>query len=299
MLNLSRETHCRNEPIAYPDSSLARLPSQITGLDRIDMDAAAWDEAVEWTAARMGQRDPPNALPKTYIWDGWRRLGVLRVVKSRRARRVLSRVLPSLSDSEWLPPRWLIKPQAFRRALPVFQLHGLLVWILWVLEDRADVHVLHLIRHPGGFLNSWMNRFLRLAPYDTVVHGSRERLRAIAEGDPQWREWVGPIDPMTVQETELWFWRYHNELIYNAGRGAPNYRLLVYEQLVENSEEHMRGVYAWSGLAWEARVAAAIGAMSSNSSAIARKWRDKVGAEYDDLFERVLATSSLKCLWSG
>ena len=43
---------------------------------------------------------------------------------------------------------------------------------------------------------------------------------------------VGEIDAMSVEESELWYWRYATETIHTTDDGRPNYIQLVYEDLV-------------------------------------------------------------------
>ena len=87
----------------------------------------------------------------------------------------MARLAPGLRGQEWVPPRWLMSRARLAQATPALkgsQLPGGLPWIMW---NRPGAHVIHIVRHPGGFLSSWMSRFLERHDRDETAAAINER----------------------------------------------------------------------------------------------------------------------------
>ncbi|MEX0653285.1 MAG: sulfotransferase [Phycisphaeraceae bacterium] len=299
LLDRSSETHCRNEPNELGGEPWARLPSPWVCRPYDAAVGAQWDEAVAWSAGRVGLRDHRLPEAKTHV-HGWARsLGLDRMMKGPKLRRVASVAQPALAEAEWPAPRWWARPAVLAEAVAVLKLNQAPGWACWALTQRPKATVVHIIRHPGGFLNSYLNRWLAGHDRDAVTGRNRERLRQIAEVDREWAGRFGDVEAMSAEAAELWFWRYAAEMIHRTGDGRPNYHLVVYERLAMQPFEQTRRLYEACGLAWSATVEQAVreGASASRSTAIAQAWRDRLSAEHQRMIDDVLADSPLQALW--
>ncbi len=297
IFDLSPVTHCRNEPQSLKGSPLGRLPSPLCDFESVEPDGKAWDEGIRWTVERMGRRDAWHPYEKDYWRTAALRVGLIRALRSPRGRRLLSMTSSSLSGAEWVPPRWAVKPDEFRGARPVLLIHGLMYWVLWALKERPDTTVVHLVRHPGGVLNSWINRFLKNNDFDRVIAGSHNRLKKIAGSDPHWADLVGAVESMSLEESELWYWRYRNEAFHVAGRDAQNYQLIVYEDLAADASGVAKRMYDACGLEWTEQIDRTVTASGQGSLQIATKWKARIGDKYADVLARVLDTSPMRAFW--
>jgi hypothetical protein len=293
ILDLSPRTHCRNEP-ALEGSALSRLPN---GWPQNRDLEALWDQAVADTARSMGMRDHLLQVRKAYFRPGVQALGLVRIVQSYRCRRVLGHLVPAWHTNEWPIPRWLASERDLARALHVFKINQKPGWITWVLKNRPEARVLHIVRHPGGFFNSYAKRWLALADAEQVLRDNRARLEMVAASDPAWAERFGDIASLSLVEAELWFWRYAAESIHAAGQNSSQYQLIVYEDLVRDPLGVARAAYDGCGLPWTATIEQTIQRMAQESEAIATAWRKKLKGEHREMVERILEDSPLREWW--
>jgi hypothetical protein len=299
ILDQSPYTHCRNEPNRLDGSPLtALLPLAFDETDNCVELEAKWDESVRWASRRMGERDHRIPTRKQHVREWSRRMGLYRAVDSPRIRRTLSVAVPSLRGAEWVVPQWIGSPGALEESLPVLKLGAVPGWAGWVLDERPEALVVHIVRHPGGFLNSWRTRFLNKHDRTEVTLANRERLRAIATREPDWAALFGDFEQMSAEESELWFWRYCCEVTDGKGAGSSRYLLVIYEQLTQRTLEISRTLYEACGLEWTKSIARRIERTSASSQAIASTWRTKLNRDEMELVERVLDGSALSTWWS-
>jgi hypothetical protein len=287
LFDLSPETFCRNEPYGASDSPLNDLLEH-RWIEQPDQSLLEehWDEAAQWTARHMGDRDPRVRVPKQYLYEPARRFGLYRAVHGPRLRHALSTFLPSLRGAEWAVPGWLGSPQNLEASLSILKLVTPPGWASFVLRHRPEIPVFHIIRHPGGFLNSWANRYLATQEKGLVRRENVERLRAVVAAEPRWAQLIGDIEAMEPDESELWYWRYANETIFRAGCGSSNYHRVIYEDLVSNPTPIMERLYPACGLSFTPKIRAAIEETTTSSSVIAANWRDRLSGAQQHLVER-------------
>lgn len=298
LFDLSPETFCRNESNEIAGSPLAMFEVDRT-ICREDpsTDLRQWEQAVAWSASHMGERDHRIVMPKRFVYGLSRRIGLCRVASDRRWRKMLRWFMPSLGLAEWTLPWWLGSKRRLAEALPVLKLVQVPGWVSFVLRHRPKVAVFHIIRHPGGFLNSWANRYLASHDERIVRRDNHGRLRAIAAEDSLWAERFGDIGAMSVEESELWYWRYACEEIDNAGQGRPQYRRVIYEELACEPVAMIRRFYEAIGLVWGDRIEDAVCGMSENSARIASAWQSKLSEERLKLVARILVDSPMYHWW--
>ncbi len=259
LLDLSSQTFCRSEPRGTEASPLQKFEHDrfVKRADQSALDTA-WDEAIRWTASHMGERDRVVTMPKRHIRPISRRLGLYRVVRGPRYRRALSLFLPSLRGGEWRPPAFVFDHAVLREALPILKLVSSPGWTDWVLHQRPHVRVFHIVRHPGGYLHSWKNRYRSKHDESVIQRMNRARLEDISREQPRWGERFGDVAAMTTVESELWFWCYASETIDQAGEAKSAYYRIIYEELAANPVPIVRRCYEMCGLDWSQCVEEAV-----------------------------------------
>jgi hypothetical protein len=294
----SERTFCRNEPNELGRSHFAELCSPLVpcreGLDR---HARAWANAVRWASARMGDRDHRITRRKAFIhpWAHWLLLPYL--AASPRARFALRHLMPQFDQPEWRLPHWLGSRSRLAAAIPVLKMNQVPGWAVWVLANVQDALVIHIVRHPGGFLHSWLARYVHGRDRSRILRANRTRLRDVASCDKFWRARFGDIDSLSLDATELWFWRYANELIMKHGSGRDNYELVVYEQLAADPLAHARALFERAGLPFSYTIARAVADLAVNSAYHALKWRHHIDPYQYSILTEVVADSPLRDLW--
>ena len=299
LFDLSPQTHCRCEPNELAGSAFSTLPaSQVLRPDIETEMEAGWDRAVQTAAERIGNPDHLPSPPKRHLWPWARRLQLDRLIRHDKLRHVLAAVAPALRGVEWEFPRWLGDRAALARATPVLKVSLAPGWMPWVLGHRPKALVVNVVRHPAGFLHSYIGRWLSAVDRDENARLNRARLHTIARFDRQWASRADQIDRMSAVESELWYWRYVYETIDSAGRDNSNYLLVRDEDIVADPVGQAKRLYEFAGLDWCASVETYIDSMAAHWRSRSAPWRGLLTDEHVALVERVLAGSQMQDWWS-
>lgn len=303
-LDASHQTFCRNEPNECVPSFLDPLANHW----RIGADGARlarlWDELVDKTATHMGERDHRLDSPKLYVHPVTQRLGIAQLSARPKARRLASRVLWSWADGEWKMPFWigsLHDPEIFT-VLKLVQSYN---WASWVLDNRPDVPVVQVVRHPGGRHESFLRRYVSSSNEAKTRSSKIEQLRSLAP--EKWiAERMGPVDELTLAEAETWFGVYQMEAFEQRARHSPMYLRVVYEDMVANPAPTIERIFEHFGLAltsteWglieQRRGTSVFGAVESNTTKLIYGWRERLDPEMVDRIDHIVAGSSIASWW--
>lgn len=254
---------------------------------------ARWDHAVAMALERIGERDHRAHVRKQYLWEAARQLGIYRAVHSPRLRALAKELIPQLGESEFVMPRWIGDRGRLEAAFGVLKLNRVPSFANFVLRHRPRVPVLHIVRHPGGFLHSWRTRYLANTDPAAVLRANRERLESVVRANPEWAARAPDFATLDVHASELLYWRYANETIYRAGQRSPNYYFISYELLTRDPLPIMQRLYAACDLPWTPAIVTEIANAARGAREIAGKWRSQLPAEQRDLVEFVLRESPL------
>lgn len=297
VLNLSSHTYCRNEPNELNGSLLNGLGSEWI----IENNGAAlnetWDRAISKTEVSVGVRDQKIDRDKEFLRAFPKSIGIYRMINSSRLRRLISKLIPAVRCHEWLAPALVFRRNQMHEALTIIKVNQAPGWACWLLENRRRAAVLHIVRHPGGMLNSWKKRYLNKNVREKVEADNRDRLNKIARLTPVWRERFGDIDNMSVEESELWFWCYSTETVHTAGQFNERYRLILFDDLARNPDEGVRGVYEFCGLDYTPDIRDQVMALSENSEAIASSWKKTLSEKDREKIARICSGSPMTAWW--
>jgi hypothetical protein len=231
MFDTSPETFCRNEPNVIQGSPCEQLEA-IWKVEPLmpDMDQQ-WDDIAAWMGSHMGERDHRLEYPKFYAYSLARKTGISAFTARPKIRNALKAIFPEFRQGEWEMPWWIGSQTELERSYAVFKINRSSRIAVWLIKNRPQIPVIHIVRHPGGRLNSWLNRFLSTRDAEAIDQRNKARLKQVLEIAPEWKDLIGDIDTMSIVESETWFWRYVTETIHRAGEGAKNYKLIIYEHL--------------------------------------------------------------------
>jgi hypothetical protein len=310
ILDASRETHCRNEPHIIGSSPYHQLPDPPLQDSRHELMSSSWDAFAHWTANTFGERDHKISTPKKHLYSWIQKIGLASIPARPKVQKALRGSVPAFKRGEWAMPFWMGNPQKLSQAMAVFKLIDMPAWrVEWLLQHRSQIPVLHIIRHPGGFLNSGINRF-----FSTLTPQALEAERQLFQNRlkqniliyPEWSEKLGDIESMTLIESVVWFWRFNNEMIYHFGKNSSNYLPIIYEEFAQRPMELAKEVYKHYDLHWTSGVEVRIkqgfdksmwGKLEKQPSSVASDWKKKLKPEYQNLAQNILSTSKMACFW--
>lgn len=249
LFDCHRNTFCRNEPNELRGTAFAGLGDPMFATPDPALFEIAWRKAVAQTIRSSGARDR-FATDKDFFRSELRaRLGQW-VMARGRLRALMVPQENGETVEEWLSPALYYDSAALARALPVLKM---LLAPAWISHAHALVdtqHVVHVIRRPEGFVQSWWSRYV------TGVGGGAEKV--FADNQPSLRRILAHFDrPAEMPEhyslealvtSELWRWRYMNEVMLAQLARAPRYLKLAYEDVMADKPLWGDKIYAFAGL---------------------------------------------------
>jgi hypothetical protein len=308
IFDASAQTFCRNEPNAVSGSPcgqlapLWRVEPQMQDMDQL------WDDIAAQMGRRMGERDHRLKHPKQYVHPLSRQLGIASFPARPKIRAALQTIAPGLRGGEWDLPWWVGDQSKLAAALAVFKINRASRIATWLLRNRPQVPVIHIIRHPGGRLNSWVNRFLSDRDKADIDHRNKTRLREVLVLAPEWQPLFKDIENMSIAESETWFWRYVTETIHRAGEGLSQYKCVVYEDLAADPLGVAREIYDFCGLPFTPEVEKIIvgglgksvwGKLDGTPKSVAQAWRHKLTPDELMVLDQVLKGSLMEQWWNA
>jgi hypothetical protein len=306
IFDASSHTFCRNEPDMIQGSPC----EQLAPLWRIDSEMPDmekhWDAIAAWMGSRMGERDHHLVNPKEYVHSFAQMTGVAAFPVRPKIRATLQTIYPPLRAGEWKMPWWVGDPSRLQQSYAILKINQSARIAAWLLKHRPQVPVIHIVRHPGGRLNSWIKRFLSRQDEAQIDDRNKVRLRQVVAAAPEWGNRFGDIEAMSVAESETWFWRYVTESIHQLGQGRNQYKLVIYEDLAADPLGVAREIYEFCGLPFTPEVEAIIrrglgnsvwGKIQGTPTTIAQAWRTKLDAREMDMVYRILDGSLMETWW--
>ncbi len=310
ILDASEFSHCRNEPDEVPESCLAYLHRLWYSDKALESVTEQWDSQIRQAKLCMSKRDHHVETPKKHIYPFAQKSGLATLPTRAKARQVLQAFFPELRRGEWKVPRWIADEDRLAQACAVFKINMLVAWFVsWLLNERPQIPVIHIVRHPGGYFNSSLQRFFSKRTDAELAAESqfyKTLLRTAVQVYPQWANRIGDIDALSLKEAVLWFWCLNNEMIYREGKEKPNYRLLIYEDMVANSQENCRKIYDFCRLPWnhtvEQQIAHGLGQsvwgnLKASPTEVAQAWHKQLEPEDQALVQQILAKSLMQSWW--
>lgn len=280
IFGLHHETHCRNLPNKKRTSSFAHLPLSDGRFDPDDSFDALWDEAVKWACMHYGERDRMPRSKKNYLYKFPFHLGMWQILEKRKIRLMLSPFSPSLALSEWSLPWWLGPRNALDKARPVLKIVASHNWGRWAIKNRLNSPKIHIIRHPGGVMQSWSKRYLAMNDHNKVLNASIERLNSVVECSPQWNDMIGDLTKINVVEAEMWFWRYSTEELLRTGQRYDNYMVAIYEKLIAEPLEETRRIFDFCELILTDEIIDQLLPADTETVIAHSKWYNKIPADH-------------------
>ncbi|WP_339947428.1 hypothetical protein [uncultured Albimonas sp.] len=259
-------TVCRSEPEEMIGGDFEALPGAHPPEPPLGEDfEARWARAVARARRRQSDRDRIDALDKTYYAGRPLARPVLKLLARRRLRQdLLGRLAPGLRGQEWDRPMLCTNADALDAALLVLKIRPS-SWLLRTHFGDPDQIVVHQIREPRAFLNSWHNRWVARdgGGAETVYRATLRVLPAILADFGEDPARFDRYSEETLIESELWLWRHLNETLHLALRDSPRYRLVTYEAFDRDPAAETAEVLKLCGLDAPTSVLERVGAMQN------------------------------------
>jgi hypothetical protein len=262
LFDCHRMTFCRNEPNELHGSAFTGLGDAMFGDPEPPDFAARWQQAVQQSIRSNGARDRFGTDKDYFRSDLRARLGQAVMARARLRARLLPRQ-DGLPVEEWPCPGFHYDHAALARALPVLKILLAPAWTLRAHDLFETQRVVHVIRRPEGFIQSWWSRYV------TGIGGGPDRV--FADNQPSLARILahfGRADEMpesyslrALLVSELWRWRYMNEGLAERLSGSERYLPVPYEAVMADRTDWAEKIYAFAGLEMTEETRAQVEAM--------------------------------------
>jgi len=310
-LNASPETFCRNEPQGIATSPFQALVGHCSSTRSSELEEH-WQHFLEWSARHYGERDARHGCAKAYLHPLAFSTGLADLPLRPRARAALKWIWPPLRRSEWPMPFWIGSPRRLGQARLVLKINDMPARLVeWVMDHHPEVPLLHIVRAPGGQLNSGLRRFFN--HLDEGQRAAEERLYkdeliASQQQSDHWRRVVPDVENLDLVEAVAWFWRVHNESIWEAAqaRRHASYLRIVYERLISDFDTLLPEVFRFCSLeldpdtekrARASRTGSHRGRTGTSSDSLATKWKTELDDRTKQISLDVLKGSPMADWW--
>ncbi|MEO1613089.1 MAG: hypothetical protein AAFU55_12165, partial [Pseudomonadota bacterium] len=239
VLNESPHTICRNEPDALIGSPLKTLPDGFFDEDFGPDFPEALEAALADALLRDGVRDNFSVAGKTWFRSPLRAAIGQEALRNRRLRRVLGAVFGEYRNEEWRRPDFYQDRSALERALPVYKILLVSGWLTRSHSAHSGQKVLHIVREPLSFLHSWRNRYVAVhtSGEEEVYAANMKTTQRILDHFDAKSNCGDGFSEENLIETELWRWRYMNEVLLAALGSSDRYKILRFEDVRARSRE--------------------------------------------------------------
>ena len=242
MFDAHEMTHCRNEPNDLEQGALSDLWAFFPE-DLIREFADLWPIALDRVATTVSARDDLPAQNKLFLKKGIVSRLASWLQSKRRGRKLLG------LEEEWPCPAAIYDTDLQAKALPVLKIMLDSGGLRKAHDIMPGQHVVHLIRRPDGFLNSWLNRYVLDAGEGhhkvwSENQASLTRILAYFDEDPTR---CSQYSSAALIESELWRWRYLNESLLKLSPSS-RYKLVTYEAAKAAPLKIAQDLYDFAGL---------------------------------------------------
>lgn len=235
-------TNCRNE-VSELDAAIGRLPMVGADLDALpDSFGELWANAVAQSRLTKSDRDRFDR-PKAYL-----RPAAWQVLSRLYARRRIRRHGLMIKTDEWPISALALHKRDLERILPVLKINGRPAWFTSASQNDLQ-YLVHTMRHPLGYLNSWYGRFItfRFKQPERDYEITKAAIRTYLEGMgvAQLPEAYSEFNTCVAQ---LYKWRMDNESVFEACKHSKTYLPITYEKISADQAAAARDVFAFAGL---------------------------------------------------
>lgn len=261
-LDKSTLTICRNEPNKIVGGEFFDIGHEYLAQgfkhDQLDQLLLALHRAT----IRRSSRDRLDFKNKTYINRSGKVL--LPLMEKQKIRQLLMGLSIIQDQNEWTLHHSFMKPEIFPQSLLVLKLIACPVWAKALIKKSPHIRILHNIRNPIEYLNSWYNRF--------ILNGvGYKSFKQNFSDMPKIFEYFGKpiptgLDSVTVEnlvEVELWRWRYVNEFIYNHAGCSDRYLMVTYADIEHDPKVVLKKVYDFANLTLDDKMLESVHSMKN------------------------------------
>ena len=297
ILDRSAFTACRNEMNGVQGGDFWE-PVIGAKLFREDLTPARQEKleyAVSRARARRSDADRPPKVAKPHFRPQWLSDAVHWATSKDKLRAIMGRTPLLETEQEWNLSSLYTDHAKLAEALLVMKLNGGPSWTMHLHDTDPNAHIIHNIRDPRAYLNSWYNRFAMQTDLSEFEQHFPDVPRILAHFGHNDADRLRDLSKESLMEIELWRWRYTNETLHQGLADSERAITVTYADVDADPRAAAEKVYAFAGLEFNDEVAELVQTM--RNTLFAKKHAVKLeNSLIDDLVDKVLDGSPLKAI---
>lgn len=262
MLDASRQTICRSEVNEIAETGFAGVGGALFSDDFSAEQLAQLQATLPDAMLRRSARDRLTQRDKAYLTTIGRTL--VPALGKARLRQALRQVGLMKSAQDWPLPSMALNHTTLPQAQLVLKLNSCPAWATALAQANKNARILHNIRDPLDYLQSWYNRFIiGKAGLSSFTKNFRDVPRILAYFGRTGAEHLAEPREENIVEVELWRWRYVNTHLHRVAAHSDQYLLMSYTEIEADLLAAARRVFAFADLPFEAPEEARIRALDN------------------------------------
>ncbi len=287
---------CRNEPNKPSGSPFLKLPDGFFPSQRADF-ADLWKPTIDQAARQISVRDRLRGVGKDFVRSPIRRAYARHVFLRARPRKAAALFAPSLRSQTSPAEPHYAEPGLVSLAYPVFKILLTPGWLIDAFDGDPRMRVILNLRAPAGFLRSWRHRYAEAAGVEEVFRANLNSLPRILQHFGA--EGLAPhgFSEAALYESELWRWRYVNEIMLQRLKDSARFTAVTYEAFDSDPVGQSERLYAFAGVEMTAGVRDKIRLLEN------RLFKPRTNTRFRDeplvaaAIDKVLEGSPLNAFW--
>ena len=291
------DTFCRNEPnrptgnpfLTLPDGFQPGLPSDFP---------AQWAAVINKASQQISVRDRLVSDGKSFVRSPLRKFISRHVFLRKRPRQIAALVAPSFRLDTCPAIPYYAEPNSLANIYPVLKVLLYSGWLIDAFYGDPRMKIILNIREPKAFLRSWEHRYVRHAGPESVFQDNLQTLPAILAHFNAESCMPQSYSPRALFESELWRWRYINEILLETLGKEERFTTITYDAYDKAPIEEIKRLYAFAGLTFDQEVEARAGLLRNTLFAPRAKQDYEHKDSIDAAVDTVLPGSSLQSFWA-
>jgi len=256
MLDCSRLTSSRNELNEIVGGEFHGIDGELFDEDLTPSGQAALLAAIERAGRRRSARDPFVRRDKVYL-NGLGRLALAPMSKTR-LRNIAERIGAMDSANEWNLSSSLLSTEVHRMHT-VIKLNSCPAWSRFLITN-GHAKILHNIRNPFDYLQSWYNRFIirKNIGNTSLIKNMHSAESIVNFFGLQKLDLFSKIDERSLVYVEMARWRYINERLYEMRRHSDSYIRVTYAEFEADAVATAEKIYDFARIPFDAAVSSKV-----------------------------------------
>ncbi len=293
ILDQSPLTVCRNEINEVPSGDFSGIGGRLFAEDFTIAQRQKLALATDRARYRRSYKDRPTPVSKVYNDPDWLSDSLQWALSKNMLRQAMASTGLLRNKHEWDVPPFCTNKNVLANSPLVLKLLASPAWTIHWHNSCPRTRILHNIRNPWDYLNSWFNRFVQSVNTDHFEQKFPDVPRILTHFGHDNAERLKDFSTESLVEIETWRWRYINEALHIGLAGSDRTMTVTYNSVNTDPVAAAERIFTFVGLPLDDQIAEKVSGMPN--TLFRKKHSSKLDpAMVDPIIEKVLGDSPLR-----